>query len=173
MFKSWCFMQKYWPGKFTRNTVMPHAAHYKIRHYLDLTNQTRLHWSHSCRDYFWCSKFTDTHCDVICRNLVIRAEILLPCAEKLPIFGSVQKYYYPGTNVPGISCRAIFGVREEILIVGEIFTSALTPLPALCTCRMGHCLSVLSCTSPSSLFWGWLLDRETVQFYINMVITLI
>ena len=25
--------------------------------------------------------------------------------------------------VPGVSCRAIFGVREEILIFGEIFTS--------------------------------------------------
>ena len=32
--------------------------------------------------------------------LRFRAEILLPCAEKLPFFGSVQTYYYPGTRCP-------------------------------------------------------------------------
>ena len=48
------------------------------------------------------------------------------CVEKLPFFGSVQKYYYPGLQGqgdPGVLCRAIFGVREEILIFGEIYTS--------------------------------------------------
>merc|ERR1712203_512796 len=55
-------------------------------------------------------------------------------------YRSVQNYYYhvqknclflspcrnitiQGQGVPGVSCRAIFGVREEILIFGEIYTS--------------------------------------------------
>ena len=67
------------------------------------------------------------------------------CIKKRIFFRSVQKYYYhvqknclflgpsrnitiQGQGVPGVSCRAIFGVREEILIFGEIFTSALKSL---------------------------------------------
>ena len=49
----------------------------------------------------------------MCRNIAfieVRAEILLTWDQ----------------GVPGFSFRAIFGVREEILIFGEIFTSALT-----------------------------------------------
>ena len=66
------------------------------------------------------------------------------CIENAIFFRSVQKYYYyvqqnglfldpcrnitiQGQGVPGVSCRAIFGVREEILIFGEIFTSAMGP----------------------------------------------
>ena len=32
---------------------------------------------------------------------------------------------YQGQGVAGVWCRAFFGVREEILIFGEIFTSAI------------------------------------------------
>ena len=62
------------------------------------------------------------------------------CIENAFFFRSVQKYYYhvqknclflgscrnitiQGQGVPGVSCRAIFGVREEILIFGDIYTS--------------------------------------------------
>ena len=64
--------------------------------------------------------------------------------KKRIFFRSVQKYYYhvqknclflgpcrnitiqghQGQGVPGVPCRAIFSGREEILIFGEIFTSA-------------------------------------------------
>ena len=48
------------------------------------------------------------------------ADILLLCAEKLPLLGFVQKYYCPLRSryqgVPGFPCRAIFGVCEEILV---------------------------------------------------------
>ena len=67
--------------------------------------------------------------------------------RKRIFFRSVQKYYYhvqknclflgpcrnitiQGQGVPGVSCRAIFGVREEVLIFGEIFTSGLGSSPA-------------------------------------------
>ena len=56
----------------------------------------------------------------------VHAEILLICADKFPFLGSVQKYFYPGTMCPWILVqRAIFGVRAEILIFGEIFTSVM------------------------------------------------
>ena len=38
--------------------------------------------------------------------------------------GPCRNITIQGQGVPGVSCRAIFGVREEILIFGEIFTSA-------------------------------------------------
>ena len=57
---------------------------------------------------------------------LVPAEILLLCAEKLPLLESVQKYSYPGIRCPWILVqRAILGVCAEILIFGEIFTSGL------------------------------------------------
>ena len=55
----------------------------------------------------------------------VRAEILLPCAEKLPFLGPCRNITIQGQGVPGVPCRAIFRGREEILIFGEIFTSAI------------------------------------------------
>ena len=63
---------------------------------------------------------------VLCIQKRERAEILLLCAEKLPLLESVQKYSYPGIRCPWILVqRAILGVCAEILIFGEIFTSGL------------------------------------------------
>ena len=62
--------------------------------------------------------------------------------RKRIFFRSVQKYLYhvqknclfldpcrnitiQGQGVPGFPCRAIFGVREKILIFGEIYTSGI------------------------------------------------
>ena len=70
------------------------------------------------------------------------ASFLFNCAKKTHFFKSVQKYYYhvqknclflgpcknitiQGQGVLGVSCMAILGVREEIVIIGEIFTSDL------------------------------------------------
>ena len=78
------------------------------------------------------------------------------CIENAFFFRSVQKYYYhvqknclflgpcrnitiQGQGVPGVSCRAIFGVREEILIFGEIYTSVRI------TSLMKTALAVKSC----------------------------
>ena len=77
------------------------------------------------------------------------------CIENAFFFRSVQKYYYhvqknclflgscrnitiQGQGVPGFSCRAIFGVREYILIFGEIYTSTLVVvIHGLCQERAG------------------------------------
>merc|ERR1719458_1283117 len=100
IFKSGCFVQKYWSGTVTRNTVMRRAADYE-KH----TIWIELKWSLKSwkrrQNKVLCrfSEFLIQLCIKI-RFFLVRAEILLLCAEKLPFLGSVQKYYYPGTRCP-------------------------------------------------------------------------
>ena len=90
------------------------------------------------------------------------------CIENAFFFRSVQKYYYhvqknclflgscrnitiQGQGVPGVSCRAIFGVREEILIFGDIYTSG-EAYTGSCLCR-----NIIG----NSGFWiCWIMDNE-------------
>ena len=59
--------------------------------------------------------------------LGFRAEILLLCAELLPLLRFVQKYYWPGTR-GSLDSRAgpFLGSVKKYWFFGEIFTSALT-----------------------------------------------
>ena len=53
--------------------------------------------------------------------------------------------------VPGVSCRAIFWVREEIQIFGDIFTSELQPLLQNNICHI-VCVLVLCHCQPNCMF---------------------
>jgi len=108
------------------------------------------------------------------------------CIENAFFFRSVQKYYYhvqknclflgpcrnitiQGQGVPGVSCRAFFGVREEILIFGEIYTSGQdTPQKwwrHLWTAPYSHYLLKHLDHTPVSCHWSY------EEWYLYMIYT--
>ena len=108
------------------------------------------------------------------------------CIENAFFFRSVQKYYFhvqkiflflgpcrnitiQGQGVPGFPCRAIFGVREKILIFGEIYTSDMLICELLKSYLSFSLPPVLSRLQLLVVRLGWESHRLSKEWMITNV----